>query len=194
MYEVYICRVDGEVVYIGCGKAGRHQHCTSGCSHVYGLNQLHFKGECVDVEVHKLFSTKMEALDCELGLIKFHRPRLNKVHNGDPTRNMRASDAIKLRKKLLNPSGVIRTWHNMGKYDKLVREFIDFYDYRDIVSGNILIYSRGEYRSIGCSSLANLARYLRNPHLYSPTTVYAKFSERLKECLNLDLMNPKHLK
>ena len=32
MYEVYVCRVDGEVVYIGCGKVGRHQHCTSGCN------------------------------------------------------------------------------------------------------------------------------------------------------------------
>ena len=41
-YEVYICKVDGEIVYIGSGKHGRHKHCTSGCSHVYELNKMHF--------------------------------------------------------------------------------------------------------------------------------------------------------
>ena len=41
-YEVYVCRVDGEIVYIGSGRHGRHKHCDSGCSHVYELNKIHF--------------------------------------------------------------------------------------------------------------------------------------------------------
>lgn len=194
MYEVYVCRVDGEIVYIGCGKAGRHQHCTSGCSHVYGLNELHFKGVEVEVEVEKVFLTKEESLEYEVDAIKLHRPKLNRVHNGDYTRNEKAAEGVRIRKELraINKLGHHKTF--LDKYDKLVEEFFQFYSYRDIVSGNIFVYSRGKYRSVGCSSLANLSRYLRNPHLYSPTTVYAKFNERLRECLNLDLMNPKYLK
>ena len=38
IYEVYACKYNGEYVYIGSGKHGRHRHCTSGRSHVYELN------------------------------------------------------------------------------------------------------------------------------------------------------------
>ena len=41
VYEVYVCRYDGEIVYIGQGLKGRHKHCSSGISHVYGLTRLY---------------------------------------------------------------------------------------------------------------------------------------------------------
>jgi len=42
-YEVYAAiSEDGEYLYIGAGKRGRHLHCTSGISNCYDLNRLHF--------------------------------------------------------------------------------------------------------------------------------------------------------
>ena len=35
LYEVYVVSVDDDVLYIGQGKLGRHQHCDSSLSHVY---------------------------------------------------------------------------------------------------------------------------------------------------------------
>ena len=40
MYEVYICKLGDEVLYVGHGKLGRHFHCNSGTSHVYELNEI----------------------------------------------------------------------------------------------------------------------------------------------------------
>ena len=42
MYEVYICKLGDDTVYIGQGVKGRHKHCISGKSHVYELNEIFF--------------------------------------------------------------------------------------------------------------------------------------------------------
>lgn len=42
VYELYHCKYQGEVVYIGQGARGRHRHCNSGTSHVYELNEIYF--------------------------------------------------------------------------------------------------------------------------------------------------------
>ena len=42
MYEVYICKHNDVIVYIGKGTRGRHKHCISGCSHVFELNKTFF--------------------------------------------------------------------------------------------------------------------------------------------------------
>ena len=78
-YEVYICKYNGGIVYIGEGALGRHNHCTSGTSHVYELNELHFTGDrnLFTVEV-KYFQTKKIASEIEKELIKIHKPRFNK--------------------------------------------------------------------------------------------------------------------
>lgn len=55
MYEVYVCKLNDEVLYVGQGKLGRHNHCKSGCSHVYELNKLHFLGEKNRGSYSKLF-------------------------------------------------------------------------------------------------------------------------------------------
>ena len=51
LYEVYMCKFQDDVLYIGSGKIGRHTHCDSGISNVYGLNRLHFGGVELDVKV-----------------------------------------------------------------------------------------------------------------------------------------------
>ena len=50
MYEVYMCKLNDEVLYVGQGASGRHKHCNSGSSHVYELNKLHFQGKTFDVD------------------------------------------------------------------------------------------------------------------------------------------------
>ena len=47
VFEVYICKFENSVVYIGSGGLNRHKHCKSGISHVYELNEIHFQN--VDV-------------------------------------------------------------------------------------------------------------------------------------------------
>ena len=80
-YEVYICKHEDDVLYVGQGRLGRHTHCISGCSHVYGLNRLHFGKVNFTVEVLSIHETQKEALEEELRLISLHTPKFNKVNN-----------------------------------------------------------------------------------------------------------------
>lgn len=76
-YEVYIARYDGEVMYVGEGKKGRHSHITSGISHVYLANQFHFSGKKLEVEVLPLDSKEF-AKEKEDRLISELNPRWNR--------------------------------------------------------------------------------------------------------------------
>ena len=80
-YEVYICKYEDVVLYIGQGKLGRHTHCNSGLSHVYGLNRLHFGKVNFTVEVLSLHESQTEALEEERKLIYLHAPKFNKRNN-----------------------------------------------------------------------------------------------------------------
>lgn len=81
-YEVYIAVSDSnEVLYIGSGKAGRHQHCTSGRSHCLPLNKMFFLEQIVSVTVVGLYKTKQEALQEEITLIRRLKPLFNKIYN-----------------------------------------------------------------------------------------------------------------
>lgn len=76
-YECYIVRCpDGEVIYVGEGKKGRHKHVNSGTSHVYKINEYHFNKITLDVEVFHL-PDKIESVFFEKLLIEKHKPRLN---------------------------------------------------------------------------------------------------------------------
>lgn len=78
-YEVYICKDDlGTIIYIGSGLIGRHKHCTSGISNVYGLNDMHFKGNSVHVKIDGVFETKEKSLEREKELILKFKPKFNK--------------------------------------------------------------------------------------------------------------------
>ena len=79
LYEVYVCKLGNNVLYVGQGLKGRHEHCTSGVSHVYELNRLHFTGDIVDVSVVLSGLDKETALQQEAALIQELKPILNKV-------------------------------------------------------------------------------------------------------------------
>lgn len=86
-YNVYAAtNRAGEFLYIGSGVSDRHRHVTSGISHVYELNQLHFSCAPVDVNIIKEFDTRTEALAYEKELIAEKSPKFNKVYNGKVSR------------------------------------------------------------------------------------------------------------
>ena len=69
IYYVYAAFVDKKLKYIGKGKGNRYEHVTSGCSHVYGLNESYFQGKTIEVGIVRDNLTESEALDLEAGLI-----------------------------------------------------------------------------------------------------------------------------
>ena len=84
LYEVYECRVNGELVYIGSGVEGRYKHCDSGLSHNYDLNKAHFDKNCVvTTKVVKKFNNKEDSLTLEKELILRENPKYNRVFVND---------------------------------------------------------------------------------------------------------------
>lgn len=84
VYEVYECRVNDLLVYIGSGVEGRHKHCDSGLSHNYELNKAHFDKDCVVItKVIKKFDNKEDSLILEKELILVENPKFNKVFVND---------------------------------------------------------------------------------------------------------------
>lgn len=81
LFEVYIATVKNKIVYIGSGQAGkRHKHITSGVSHVYMLNQIHFKApESIKVLVLHSNLTKERSLELEMTLIEEYQPAFNNI-------------------------------------------------------------------------------------------------------------------
>ncbi len=69
LYEVYVCKHNDVVLYVGQGKSGRHKHCNSGTSHVYELNKLHFSGVNLNVEI--------VYQDCDAGKVVNKEKRIN---------------------------------------------------------------------------------------------------------------------
>lgn len=81
-YEVYVCKdADGEVLYVGQGKTGRSDHCTSGVSHVYGLNRLFFMGHELVVEILETGLSKEDSLVIEKEAIRSLKPKFNLIGN-----------------------------------------------------------------------------------------------------------------
>jgi hypothetical protein len=75
-HEVYIGRVDDQVVYVGEGRKDRHMHLNSGISNVYFANKHHFRGGKVEIEVVPLMS-KEEGVIKEKELIQELNPLWN---------------------------------------------------------------------------------------------------------------------
>jgi hypothetical protein len=85
MFVVYLVKSGERVVYIGEGTFERFLHATSGCSHVYGLNYLHFANAEVETTIVSLHKTKEAAVKEEEDLIKLHQPILNRRGNTTPS-------------------------------------------------------------------------------------------------------------
>ena len=78
-HEVYVVRDEhGVCLYVGSGLYGRHRHCSSGHSHVYELNKMHFENTPIIVEVVKTGLTKEKSLKEEQGLVNRLKPKFNK--------------------------------------------------------------------------------------------------------------------
>lgn len=159
-YEVYVCKLDDEIVYVGQGEKGRHRHCNSGVTHVYELNKVHFEGGSVDVNVVLVSAMKKEVLKLEKELILKYRPKFNKVHN-QSTRGKQARDSIHVKNKLCKYiDGVNWDKKQKIKCKELVVEFWKFYYYVDIMDGSIRLLSRDDYKRLYKPLLVQLARWL----------------------------------
>ena len=81
LYEVYkAVSQEGEVLYVGYGKRGRHTHCMSGISHNKELNRYYFmnSGKMFVEVIHENLS-RDKAKQMEDYLIKSLQPKLNVV-------------------------------------------------------------------------------------------------------------------
>ena len=194
MYEVYMCKVNGEIVYIGQGKVGRSRHCVSGISHVYELNRMHFSEmrNSVEVEIVKFFVSKDDALKLELDLIKKHLPRFNTVHKPSAHKNdLKNSNHYR---RIMFDTHENMTDKHFDLYKKLYREFFDFYQYKNTISGDIVIYSIDHFLSVEKLNLSKLSRSLREIEgTYSDRhfcTVFKKnFVKAFGYCLSEKLHN-----
>ena len=189
-----MCKVDGEIVYVGQGQVGRSRHCVSGISHVYGLNKLHFSEmrDSVEVDVVKFFLSKDDALKLELDLIKKHLPRFNTVHKPSAHKNDLKNFSHYRKIMLDTPENMTKI--HVDLYNKLYKEFFDFYQYKNTVSGDIIIYSIHHFLSIEKLNLSKLSRSLREIEgTYSDRhfcTVFKKnFVKAFGYCLSEKLHN-----
>ena len=194
MYEVYMCKVDCEIVYVGQGQVGRSRHCVSGISHVYELNRIHFSEmrNSVEVEIVKFFVSKDDALKLELDLIKKHLPRFNTLHKPSKSKNDLKNSNHYRRIMFDTPENM--TDKHFDLYKKLYREFFDFYQYKNTISGDIVIYSIDHFLSVEKLNLSKLSRSLREIEgTYSDRhfcTVFKKnFLKAFGYCLSEKLHN-----
>lgn len=96
-YIVYHCYSEsGDLLYVGAGKEGREEHVTSGVSHSYELNKLHFEGTFVEVKIVKVFDNKADAFNCETDMIRTLNPKLNVKSTGKVPKIMKDYAKLKL--------------------------------------------------------------------------------------------------
>lgn len=190
VFEVYICSLNNEILYIGSGQFGRHKHCNSGTSHVFELNEIFFKegDKILNVEVVKFFDSKEKSLDYEKKLIRLHKPIYNKVHNDD-IRGSLANDSLNFKRKLLDLGNEVEMGKsNKEKYQNLVNEFTSLYNFKDVLSKSISIYSTDLYNSVDLHHMMQLSRFLRYGDKYLTDRHYCKvFYAAVKEVLGYDL-------
>lgn len=84
-FEVYKCFYGDDLVYIGQGRLGRHNHCLSGNSHCRELNAIVKSGEkhLLRIEIVREFKHRDNAVAHEDTLIHKHKPKFNKVYRRD---------------------------------------------------------------------------------------------------------------
>lgn len=192
LYEVYVCKHNDEIVYIGSGKHGRHKHCVSGVSQNYGLNKLHFSDpNNVKVEILMYVNTKAESFEVEKSLIKLHKPIYNDVFVTN-TRNDSSSIASTKRKqfKELMDSYNIKGL-NRHKLIKLYDDFFELYSINDIIQNRIKILPYQSCINANWYSVAQLSKYLRNvdSDVYTAQHYCGLFCECFVEVFNYDLMD-----
>lgn len=188
IYEVYVCRLGDEVMYVGQGEKGRHKHCNSGISHVYELNRLHFLGNRFVVDVVEYTKSKKEALEVELKLIRELEPKLNvKMGNfvGSNMANKVASAKaaiIKYGNEALHLKGIDRV-----SYFDLVDEFFSVHKGGSIVSGGEKMLSASKYKKLGYRYLYLLRRYICENQKHRDGYYCKVFAEAFSSVIGTDL-------
>lgn len=127
-YIVYYVQYEGTVVYIGSGLVGREKHTTSGVSHVYGLNKLHFTcPHLVSVHILKGFSSKGEALKEEKELILEFRPLYNNQYLEDSSdRYSKSSSLLIKRISRISHAPTIPDTKNIKIICKLLKKYSNY--------------------------------------------------------------------
>ena len=192
-FEVYICKLDGNIIYIGSGANGRHKHCNSGCSHVYDLNKLHFEGKVFDIQVKK-FNDKQDSINHEKDLILKHKPRFNSVYLSD-VRNKKGVESMKLKRMFRQE--LLRYFTKddvIESYSKAFLEFLHHHNTAEFVKNGVMeFHERCYYKNNVSSVLFSLYRsYLEG--VASTNSVGYKFFCCVLNVLNSDnCSNIKHV-
>lgn len=157
-FEVYICSLDKEILYIGSGKINRHKHCNSGISHVYELNKLHFEGKTFTIEL-KFFDTKEESLEEEINLISKYVPKFNILFTGKSSGRvdwLRNGDKLRKAFKYYNKFPENSSMFN--KMNNLLNLFLEIHQLPMIESEGVLLRGRSFYKVRGHHKISNLLK------------------------------------
>lgn len=180
-YEVYICKYDGKVVYVGEGAYNRHKHCTSGCSHVYGLNELYFKEELslFDVKVFHV-ETKEQAVQLEKKYIEEYRPKFNKVgltnergEKGQLCAEFKKSLLINIKKSKPSPNQFL-------KLKICIDEFLTYHTHDLLNQEGLKLRGHCRYRTVGLTQLASVVGNMKQGKMSEKSIPY-KFKMALEE-------------
>ena len=181
IHEVYMCYLACEVVYVGQGVKGRHKHCLSGTSHVYALNELHFKDNNKDMKVVVVASNlnKEDALLKERELIRSHKPMFNTVGLTDLRQDV--ATTMKTFRRVFKNSVVSKRVSQRDK-DKLfasLEDFLSYHNYKVLVRKGLKLKSVDTYKSLGYNSLSLTVRN----YLYKPEQVTKNYGSIFVEAL-----------
>ena len=160
IYEVYLCKHEGIVVYVGQGYYNRHKHCNSGTSHVYELNKLHFQGVVFDVEV-TILDNKDVAVKKEKELIKKYLPKFNKnfMQNG---KQMIGKERALFKATWL--SHIDNSQSTQARRERLyvvVDEFMVYHTHNMVKEEGLLLRSHWDYEIANLRKIASVVKNLR---------------------------------
>lgn len=152
VFEVYICRYNGEIVYVGEGRKGRSSHCNSGTSHVYELNKLHFEGVVFEVEV-TVVPSKTIALEKEKELIRTYQPRFNKdgLEKSKYICATKRNDFKRRFKELVKFSRAKQS--QKDRLYSIIEEYMSYHINQDVSRFKLRLAKPQEYKSVGLMKL-----------------------------------------
>ena len=160
IYEVYLCKQEGIVVYVGQGYYNRHKHCNSGTSHVYELNKLHFQGVVFDVEV-TILDNKDVAVKKERELIKKYLPKFNKDFMQNGKQMIGKERALFKATWLSHIDNITTTQARRDRLCVVVDEFMAYHTHDMVKEEGLLLRSHWDYEIANLRKIASVVKNLR---------------------------------
>ena len=160
IYEVYLCKHEGIVVYVGQGYYNRHKHCNSGTSHVYELNKLHFQGVVFDVEV-TILDSKDVAVKKERELIKKYLPKFNKDFMQNGKQMIGKERALFKSTWLSHIDNITTTQARRDRLYVVVDEFMAYHTHDMVKEEGLLLRSHWNYEIANLRKIASVVKNLR---------------------------------